>query len=328
VKENVIRFGLHAVKNAGLHAVESIIEARKDKGKFTSLFDFCKRVDSRAVNKKVIESLIKVGAFDSFGHKRSALLSILDKAVEMAQDFQKDSLQGQLSFFDRKENSFDINIDKYIPDINEWPKEELLKFEKSLLGFYISGHPLEDYRGILDKYSTVNSEDILSLPEGSDVIIGGLISSLKKRVTRGDSQRMAIAVLEDLCSAIPVVFFPEIYQKKIHLILEGNIVFVKGKFTLRGEEQQVVASDVILASEAPFKFSTTAVIELDTSSDIESKVDSLVKIINKYKGDTPLKIVCREERGDVVLESAHRIGITEELLKEVKDKLDIEVRLH
>ena len=254
IKEDVIRFGLYAIKNVGIHAVESIIGSRKDKGRFKSIFDFCKRVDSRAVNKKVIESLIRVGAFDSMGYKRSALLSVLDRALETAQFFQKDALKGQLSFFDSDKGSFDVDLEKYIPDIEEWPKEELLKFERSLLGFYISGHPLQEYEGIISRYSTTDTKGLLNFRESSEVMIGGLISFLKKKITKGENQCMAIMKIEDLEGSINAIAFPEIYSKNADIIVEGNIVFVKGMFILRGEEPQIVVAEIFGLNEAPYKF--------------------------------------------------------------------------
>ena len=326
VDDNTIRFGLSAVKNIGIHAIESIIKARRDNGRFESIFNFCKRVDSRAVNKKVIESLIKTGAFDSLGYKRSSLMAVLDRALDAAQSFQKDNLKGQLSFFNTNE-VFKIDDDKFIPDINEWPKEELLKFERNYLGFYISGHPLEKYQELIKKYSTVNTKDILQLSEGQDVIIGGLISALKKKITKGENQQMAIIKLEDLEASITAVAFPKVYEKNSSLILEGSIVFLKGKFMTRGDQPQIIVSDVINIEEAPFKLVSAAFIELEAEDELDALLKSLMQIVNRYKGDIPLRIIYAEPRGKVVLESGQRIEVRKELLKEIKDKLGLELIL-
>ncbi|MDP8216046.1 MAG: DNA polymerase III subunit alpha [Candidatus Kaelpia imicola] len=325
VKEDVIRFGLYAVKNVGIHAVESMIGARKEKGRFKSIFDFCKRVDSRAVNKKVIESLIRVGAFDSMGHKRSALLTVLDRALEVAQFFQKDTLKGQLSFFDSDGGSFDVNLEKYIPDIEEWPKEELLKFERNFLGFYISGHPLQEYEDIISRYSTTDTKGLLNLREGSEVTIGGLISFLNKKVTKGENQRMAIMKIEDSEGSINVIAFPEVYSKNADIIVEGNIVFVKGRFMFRGEEPQIVAAEILGVDEAPYKFLSSAFIEIDVSEDIDSKMGPLFEILERYKGEIPLRVVCKEKGADVIFETQQKISVKKELLKEVRDRLGMEI---
>ena len=325
VKDDVIRFGLYAVKNVGIHAVESIIGVRNDKGSFKSIFDFCKRVDSRAVNKKVIESLIKVGAFDSMGYKRSALLSILDKALDRAQFFQKDVLKGQLSFFDSDKGSFDVDMEKDIPDIEEWPKEELLKFERNFLGFYVSGHPLQEHEDLISRYSTTDTKGLLNFKDNSEVIIGGLVSFLKKKVTKGQSQLMAIMNIEDLEGNINAITFPDVYNKYADIIVEGSIVFVKGRFMLRGEEPQIVVSEIFGIDEAPYEFLSSAFIELDVSSDIDSKVELLLEILKRYKGEVPLKLVCREKDADVIFETQQRIDVKRELLEEVRDKLGMEI---
>ncbi len=325
VKDDVIRFGLYAIKNVGAHAVESIIGVRKEKGKFKSIFDFCKRVDSRAVNKKVIESLIKVGAFDSMGHKRSALLSVLDKALEVGQFFQKDNLKGQLSFFDSEKGSFDGNMEKDIPDIEEWPKEELLKFERNFLGFYISGHPLQEHEDIIARYSTTDTKGLLNLRESSEVMIGGLISFLKKKVTKGENQRMAIMKIEDSEGTINAIAFPDIYNKNADIIVEGNIVFVKGRFMLRGEEPQIVVSEIFGIEEAPYKFLSSAFIEIDGSEDIDSKMEPLFEILKRYQGDVPLKVICKEREADVIFETQQKIDVKRELLKEVRETLGMEI---
>jgi DNA polymerase III subunit alpha len=325
VKENVIRFGLYAVKNVGIHAVESIINSRKDKGSFKSIFDFCKRIDSRSVNKKVIESLIKVGAFDSMGHKRSALLSVLDRALETAQFFQRDALKGQLSLFDSDKGSFDIDMEKDIPDIEEWPKEELLKFERDFLGFYISGHPLQEYQDIISRYSTVDTKRLLNFKESSEVIIGGLISFLNKKVTKGQNQRMAIMKIEDLEGSISAIAFPETYSKYADIISEGNIIFVKGRFMLRGEEPQIVVSQIYSVEEAPYELLSSAFIEIDPSWDLDSKMEPLLEILKRYRGEVPLKLISREKDADIIFETQQRIDVNRELLEEVRDKLGMEI---
>ncbi|MDP8233945.1 MAG: DNA polymerase III subunit alpha [Candidatus Saelkia tenebricola] len=322
VNENTIRFGLSAVKNVGIHAIESIIAVRREKGRFESIFDFCKRVNSRAVNKKVIESLIKTGSFDSLGYKRSSLMAVLDRALDIAQCFQKDAAGGQLSFFNTDE-TFKIDNENLIPDIDEWPQEDLLKFERNYLGFYISGHPLDKHQELIQRLSTVNTKNILQLSEGKDVIIGGLISSLKKKVTRGDNQQMAIIKLEDLESSITAVAFSEVYEKKSSLILEGNIVFLKGKFMTRGDQPQIIVADVVKIEDALFKLTSSAFIELSDVDELDDKLKSLNQIVCRYKGDIPLMIVYNEQRGKVVLESGQKIEPKEGLLREVKDRLGL-----
>ncbi len=325
--QKTIRFGLAAVKNVGSHAVESIIESRRFKGKFLSLFDFCKRIDTRAVNKKVIESLIKVGAFDSLGYKRSSLMAVLDKALELVQSFQKDRIKGQMSFFDSTDTKFEVDMEKFIPDINEWPQDQLLKFEREFLGFYISGHPLEKHQELINRYSTANIEDLSNLRDGEQIRIGGLISILKKKVTRGENQRMAIMKIENLQGSITAIAFPEVYEKKAHLMLEGNIVFLIGKFSIRGDQPQIILSDIVTIEEAPYKLTSYAFIELKELESSEEKLKSLLAILSKHRGSTPLRILYKDANGKVLLESGQRVEIKDEFIKEIKDKLGLELIL-
>jgi DNA polymerase-3 subunit alpha len=254
-------------------------------------------------------------------------MAVLDKALELAQCFQRDRLNRQYSFFDTEGSSFKLDAEKFIPQINEWPKEQILKFERDLLGFYVSGHPLEEHREIIQKYSTSNSKDILNLKEGSEVIIGGLISSLKKKVTKNNDQRMAIITLEDLEGCITGVVFPELYQKKAHLIVEGGIVFIKARFSIRGDQPQIIAGDVIPIEEAPFKLVSHVELELEQDQELEVKIQKLLEIMEKYRGEVPFRIIYKEPRGKVILESGQKVEVRKELLEEIKDKLGLDLSL-
>jgi len=323
VSEDAIRFGLSAIKNVGESAVESIIKARKEGGKFGSLFDFCKRVDSRAVNKKVIESLIKAGAFDSLGYKRSALMAVLDKALELAQNFQRDRIKGQMSFFDSASSGFEIDTEKFIPDISEWPQEQILRFEKDYLGFYVSGHPLDKYAELITTYSTVTTKDILNLRENQEVKIGGIITSLKKKFTRADNQRMAIVEFEDLDGSITAVIFPEIYEKNSHLIAEGAIVFLKGKYTLRGDQPQIVVSEVIPVEEAQYKLASSVWLEIEESDAVDEKIEKLNQIIQQFQGKIPLRIVYKESWGKVFMEVSQGVEINRQFIERIESELGL-----
>jgi DNA polymerase-3 subunit alpha len=323
VSGGAIRFGLSAIKNVGDSAVESIIKARREGGKFTSLFDFCKRVDSRAVNKKVIESLIKSGAFDSLGYKRSALIAVLDKAMELAQNFQRDRMKGQMSFFDSSDSGFKIDAEKFIPDINEWPQEQILRFEKDYLGFYVSGHPLDKYADLITTYSTVSTKDIPNLRENQEIKIGGIITSVKRKFTRAENQRMAIIQFEDLDGSITAVIFPEVYEKNSHLIAEGAIVFLKGKYTLRGDQPQIVVSEIIPVEEAQYKLVSSVWLELEEDESVDEKVEKLSEIIQQFQGRVPLRIIYKQPHGKVFMEVSQGVDINRQFLDKIESELGI-----
>ncbi len=172
-----IRFGLAAVKNVGENAIESIIEARNN-GKFSSLFEFCERVDLKKVNKRVIESLIKCGAFDSTGAFRSRMMASLEDCVDYGQRLQKEKADPQIGLFDLQADQPAFNLPS-MSEIDEWDEKELLAFEKESLGFYITGHPLSEYEDILEKFTNTNSSTLKEQNDGDDVRIGGMIRNTK-----------------------------------------------------------------------------------------------------------------------------------------------------
>src|SRR5688572_10743798 len=167
-KDGVIRFGLMAVRGVGEKAVENVIAERQRKGEFTSLYDFCERVDLRQVTKATTEALVKCGAFSSLGAKRAQLLQVLDKAVEMAQQAQQDKRAGQMNFFaassENTANSIARTMGSALPEVEELPDAELLKFEKELLGFYITSHPLTEHQMALEHYSTASTKEAMACP--------------------------------------------------------------------------------------------------------------------------------------------------------------------
>ena len=207
-----IRFGMMAIKNVGTNAINSILKGRGAISKFRSIFELCEQTDSHLVNKRMIESLIKAGALDSFGRRRSELFATVDKAIESAQKIQRDRESGQQGLF--ADNISSANGYPYpgeepeLPDIAEWPQSLLLSNEKEALGFYITGHPLTKFFERLKTLSSANLENINEMKSGNAVQLGAMINSLRiLRTKRGD--RMAILSLEDLSGSIEAVVFPE-----------------------------------------------------------------------------------------------------------------------
>ncbi len=225
VHGNSIRFGLGAIKNVGDSAIESIISAREEKGPFHSIFNFCERVDLRAVNRKCIESLIKCGAFDSCGGHRAQLLAVLDTAMQSGQKVQKDKLSGQVSLFDTF-NVVSTAINS-LPDVPKIPDSQILAMEKEMLGFYISGHPLTRFSGIINKYSNASSSKLCNFENGCPVTLIGMISSIRRRITRNEKQ-MAFVTLDDLEGTVELVIFSETLTECSEKLKENNIVWVKG----------------------------------------------------------------------------------------------------
>lgn len=284
-----IRFGLVAVKNAGEGAVEHIIETRNKYGKFESLHDLAEKIDSRMVNRKVLESLIKCGAFDSTGIFRSQAMAILDNVLDMAQKIQKDRMNGQLSFFDDGQGIEDFKESfQDLPDIPEWAEHELLANEKDMLGFYISKHPLARHERLLNAYSTCRISDLANLSDGQRVLIGGLISKVRLTVTRKKGEKMAIIRLEDLNNFLEVLVFPSAYQIAPELIVEDSLVYIDGRLNLREEEPKLIAENIIPLDKVKELFTKAVVVKLTTTGLERMTMSKIKMVIQNHRGDIPV----------------------------------------
>ena len=305
VVEGGVRFGLAAVKNVGQTAIDSIISSRTNLGKFKSLYDFTQRVDSRLVNRKVIESLIKCGAFDSLGLKRSQDFAILDKALDVAMGVQKDKMHGQFSFFD----SFDMHEDfqksfQEVPEIPEWPENQLLSNEKEMLGFYITRHPLARFERLLKNYSSASIDALGSLRDGMDVNIGGIITKAKITTTRKTGEKMAIVSFEDLTGTMGVLVFPRTFQQYANLIKADSMVFISGKLTLREEEPKLIANQVIPLEEVKKRLTKAVLIKLATTGLDDDALDSLKNALSRHRGKIPVTLFFQDPSGKRISISA------------------------
>jgi len=227
-----IRFGLVAVKNVGETAIHSILAARTGEGRFRDLFDFCERVDLRLVNKRVVEALIKCGAFDSLGARRAQLMAVLDKAVEAAASTQRDRARGQGSLLDvLSPTGTGHRASPAMPDLPEWDRLQLLATEKETLGFYITGHPLAEHRGLLAKYATTPAEELPTLQDKATVRVGAIVTAVKEISTKS-GDRMAFVTLEDLTGSVETVVFPDVYRSSMLHLAKDSAVLVKGQVDL------------------------------------------------------------------------------------------------
>jgi len=291
VVNNNIRFGLSAVKNVGESAAESIISTRMEEDRFESLYDFAKKVDSKSVNKKVTESLIKCGAFDSTGIYRSQAMSVLDRVLEMAGKLQKDRKNGQMSFFDEETSEGTFKEDFLdIPDIQEWPEHELLASEKEMLGFYITMHPLARFERLINAYSTCSISELSNLSDGQAVLMGGLISKVRTTVTRKTAEKMAIIQLEDLDNFVEVLVFPKSYRKAPDLIKEDNMVYINGRLNLQEEEPKIVAEEIIPLEKVKELFTKSVLVKLNTIGLEEEMMEKVRRVIMRHKGKVPVFI--------------------------------------
>ena len=249
-----IRFGLAAVKNVGAKAVEVILDSRRKDGPFESLFDFCRRVDLTAVNKRVIESLIKCGAFDATGISRQRMIGALDDAMRGGQAYQRDQESNQINIFavlGAPAKGGKKPGDVY-PQVTEWSAQESLAFEKEALGFYITGHPLDKYERAIKKITNGSIAALKEKATPGEVKIGGVVSALKLRNTKkGD--RYGSFNLEDKTGFLEIIAWPDVYKKCAELLAADDPIFVKGRLEAGEERIQVIANEISLLAEAAAK---------------------------------------------------------------------------
>ncbi len=245
VDQRRIRFGLLAVKNVGHTAIESIVVNRQENGPYQSIFDLCKRVDLRLVNRKVLESLIKCGALDCFGAQRSQLMAVCDQALNNGGAAQKEKASGQISFFDIDDDAQGFGKEQQtLPDIPEWSQYQILAYEKEILGFYISGHPMDQYQFEIKKFANCSAESIRHLSDGQSVKYVGMMTDVKLTVTRRTGERMAIVLLEDAVGTVEAVVFPSVYQKVADRMHPGQVVIVMGKAGVREGMVNIICDDL------------------------------------------------------------------------------------
>jgi len=321
--EKTIRFGLLAIKNVGASAIESIIKARNEE-KFTSLFDFCQRVDLRLVNHKVIESLIKCGAFDFLRIRRSQMMAILDRALEMGARHQKEKQRGQLSLFDVSENFNGLKGEEEIPDLKEWPQPQILAFEKEMLGFYITGHPLAHYETKIRKLSAFSTKNLYEANDGEEVKLIGLIAKVKFTNTRKTNERMAIMKLEDLEGEVEVLVFPQTFQKVSSYVKANTVAMVRGRLNRREDLPKIIANDVCMIEDV---FKTISAINIELSGVQDSKVKMLQEKLANYPGRVPVYLhldTPSAKRVQILVGEEFFVQPTESLITELEELLGTE----
>lgn len=309
-----IRFGLAALKNVGATAIDSVIEARKA-GIFTSFLDFVKRVDLRVCNRKVLESLIKCGAFDCFGGHRSQLMAVLDETLEMATGFHKDQSRGQLSFFGGTSGGSFVEAGASLPDIPEWPESQLLTYERELMGFYVTAHPLSRHGKILRNYATASTDTLGEFRDQAEVTLGGIVDQMRE-ITTKKGDKMAFVTLQDLSGSCEVIVFPSIYQNVANLVRPDTLIFVKGKVNARDDTPKVLADEIIPLEEAPKRYTRLVSIDLQTAGLDPTLLADIRSILLKHKGKTPVHLAFRDPQGRAsVIDSGDevRVEATDEL---------------
>ena len=335
VDNKKIRFGLGSIKNVGISAVDSIVAEREKNGEYKSFTDFCERIKNESINKKCIECLIKSGAFDEFNQTRSTLVESYEKIIDAISDSSKKSMDGQVTMFDlgkSEENNKKIEEMKYqFKNMPEFSSRELLKYEKEMLGIYISGHPLEKVRNEIEQNSTMNTLTLMKANEnneyikkmdGANVKLAGIITSVKKKFTKNNT-RMAFITIEDLYGTCEVIAFENCYAKCMDLLCEDNIVVVSGRLSIKEEQNPtIIAYDITELKERKNK-----VLNLNITDLTEQEKNKLRGAIKFFVGDKN-NILLQIQNGETY-SKAGAIYLTKEILEEFenligKDRVTIE----
>jgi DNA polymerase-3 subunit alpha len=244
-----IRFGLAAIKGMGEVAVASLLEPRKA-GKFKSLSDLCERVDGRTVNRKALEALIKSGACDCFGENRATMFSKIDRVLARAAGIIQDRQRGQDTLFGLLEDKAE-NKPEPEKQLAEWPQHELLAFERELLGFYVTGHPLTPFAPILEKYATHTTEQLATLANHAMTRIGGLVTEVQKGISKKSGKAYALATVEDLSGSIQILLFNDVYEKFVPLIVPNATLLITGEVNRSEDKPKLFPQSVVPLQDAP-----------------------------------------------------------------------------
>jgi DNA polymerase-3 subunit alpha len=297
----MIRFGLGAVKNVGESAVEVILQGRREQGPFRSIHDFCERIDSQKVNRRVVEQLIRCGAFDSVHPNRAQLMAGLDEVLERAAAVQRDRQAGQMNLFDMLRSQKKMKAPP-LPDIPDWDSRMRLQFEKESLGFYISGHPLDFYSEQIRSVCTGDTQSVKEKREGAEVVLCGLFSIIKEITTkRGD--RMAFLNLEDKNGTIEVVAFAEPFTLARGLIEGDEPLALWARVQHDEKSTKLVANRILSMEEAALQAVDSVRITLDAARMDRDAFGRLRHLLISHPGDCQAVLhLAVQDKGEAVLD--------------------------
>jgi DNA polymerase-3 subunit alpha len=307
-----IVYGLGGIKNVGLQAVERIVQERNKDGVFQSLFDLCRRVDGHVLNRRALESLVLAGALDSIPGSRSQQFAAVETAMAWAQGLQTERDLGQVSLFQAGDASQEGAGEPPLPAVDAWPYHEMLEKEKEVLGLYLSGHPLEPYRVELEGFVTapLDPERLRAISPGAQVILGGMITRLKTRISQKDNRTFAFADLEDFTGKVEVVFWSEVFEEVRHLVETDSMALIRGE--LRWDEERathkLTASKVLPLGEAREKLSRSVHVRLRTAGLQSGQLEQIRWCANPFPANAIWYSTWKPERANRPAFSASAFG--------------------
>ncbi len=323
--DNNIRYGLGGIKNVGKTAINSTLESREKDGLFKTIFDLVSRVDSRVVNKKVMESLVQSGALDSIEGTRSQLMAVLEKAILYGQSVQEEKSRNQINIFAMGDGNGDDDVllePPSLPEIESWSRFDRLAKEKELLGFYISGHPLSQYENEIKEFSSSSIAELAELSDGSPVRIGAIISKIKYHKDRKNNT-IAFLTIEDFTGTTEVLCFADTYGKYSDFIQADALIMVTGKISEKDSTKKILANEFIFLSDAREKLAKSVFIKINTLSFPTGKLNDFSRIFRKYKGECELYFLVETESSEKVLmkSGTYKVKPQAEFIKSLQSTL-------
>lgn len=322
VSNGAIRYGLSAIKGLGKPVIEAIVNERENNGKFTSLKDFASRLSGKEVNKRTVESFIKSGAFDSLPGTRKQLMMIYIQILDDVSQDKKKNLTGQISLFDFVGEEEKTDYENNMPDVGEYSPDQILSFEKEVMGIYVSGHPLDQYEGLLQKNITNSTLDFAideetgeaKVNDGSYVTVGGMVTSRTIKTTRNNTM-MAFITLEDLVGTVEIIVFPRDYEKYKLLLQDDSKVFIQGKVTVEEEKPaKLICSKVI-----PFEAIPKDVwIKYPNKDSFVKDEQTLYQILSQSDGEDSVIIYLEYEKAIKHLPKSKNINVESDIVKKLK----------
>lgn len=308
IEKNKIRYGLGAVKNVGEGAIEAIIEYRNKIGEFKSFYQFCEELDFRRVNKRVVESLIKCGAFDEIDPNRARLFSSIEKVIDVAVKRQKDKESGQTDLFGMIESAEDGPTGVEIEDTLPWIENQQLSYEKEALGLYMSGHPLNSYASEMRKVVNTFTNNCDHISKDKVIIMAGMLSSLKIILTKKGKQ-MAFAQLDDLYGQIEVIFFADTFKKYSEFLDQDTPLMIKGNIERGDEGAKLMATEVSLLGDTLNRNIKCVHFKVPVEECSEPRLHDLSLILKTYQGSTPSILHVLENNTETVMELPYKLQI-------------------
>ena len=320
-----IRYGLSAIKSVGRPVVDAILEERKKNGIFSSMEDFINRMTNKEVNRRTIENFIKSGAMDSLPGTRRQKVAVAPVLLDNKARERKNAWEGQMSLFDLVSEEDKKEFQVSFPDVGEYSKEELLAFEKDILGVYISGHPLDDYEGLWRKNISATAADFIvdeeteeaAVKDGMKVVVGGLVTGKVVKTTRSN-QLMAFITLEDLMGSVEVIVFPKNYEADRDLLTEDSKIFIKGRVSLGDEPVgKLVCEQVIPFSKVPRQLW----LQFEDKETYQAKEGTILSILKESEGQDSVVIYLKKERAKKILPANWKVEASRELLEKLIGQL-------